>query len=93
MLVIWYNPIKKDFYCKVVKHYFQDNVRVGYSNGYGHSIVAMFFIDTENDELIPCTSIRDYRSSYEFELRKKKDNSLKNKTIDRTIKLLSSIKK
>lgn len=92
MLVIWFNPIRKEFYCKVIKHYFSDNVKVGYVNNYGHEIVAMFYINTDSNELTLCKSIMDYRSSKEFSIRKKKDNSLKNRTIDKTIRLLSNIK-
>lgn len=59
MIGIWYNPQKDKFYSKYVRLAFIfDHYQVGYENGYGHKLVALFVL--EKRRLISCDSWQDY---------------------------------
>lgn len=77
MICIYYNPLKQEYYAKIVKNYFNKDIEVGrkicYCGNY-HELVCMFYLDhyIKKPKLINCKSWSDYRNKTNTENLKEK---------------------
>ena len=83
MLLILYNPNNNCFYIKRVNSFIFDKY-VGYVNQYNHQICQILYI--ENNEFVNCNSYWEYIRS------NKRQETKKNRLINKAIYLLNKLK-
>jgi len=86
MLLIWYNPIKDNYYLRYIKSDYFGNYYIGKVNDYGHIIVQIFYYDDKN--FVP---IKDYYS-YIRDYAIQRENSKRNKLINKLTYLLNKLR-
>ena len=88
LILIYYNPIKNNFYMKIISVH--PSLTVGYVNSYDHLLVDMMTI--ENKKLIHIDNYWSHYRKKSIQEYKKRRFTLKNRLINRAIYLLNKLR-